>query len=129
MDAAKRLRVRLRAFRRCEYCRIHEHYEPYAFHLEHIVPKKHGGGDSDDNLAWCCQNCNLGKGANLSGRIGSKTVELFNPRRQVWVQHFRWRGAVLVGKTEYGRATVLVLNINNPDRVRMRKFLIASRRF
>lgn len=61
MDAATRRFVRARAGSRREYCRIHEDDEPYAFHLEHIVPKKHGGDDDRLNLAWSCQSCNLGK--------------------------------------------------------------------
>src|SRR5258708_23971581 len=112
MDAAIRRRVQMRAGRRCEYCRIHEDDEPFAFHLEHITPKKHGGEDDITNLAWSCQNCNLGKGANLASRVGGKIVALFNPRRQSWRRHFRWTGALIVGKTLCGRATVKVLNIN-----------------
>ena len=45
MDFALRDLVRQRADQRYEYCRIHEDDEPYAFHLEHVIPKKHGGGD------------------------------------------------------------------------------------
>jgi hypothetical protein len=83
---------------RCEYCRIHEDDEPYAFHVEHIVPHKHGGGDDPSNLAWSCQSCNLGKSSNLSGWIAGEIVALFHPRRQRWKRHFRWRGARLVGR-------------------------------
>lgn len=67
MDAATRRLVQARAGLRCEYCRIIEGDEPYAFHLEHIVPKKHGGDDDPSNLAWSCQSCNLGKSSNLAG--------------------------------------------------------------
>ena len=90
MDVASRELARQRAGRRCEYCHIHEDDEPYAFHLEHIVPKKHGGGDDPSNLAWSCHSCNLGKGANLAGLVQGKTVTLFHPRRQQWNRHFRW---------------------------------------
>jgi hypothetical protein len=126
MNAATRRLVRKRAGRRCEYCRIHEDDEPFAFHLEHIVPKKHGGSDSPSNLAWGCHNCNLGKGPNLSGRVRGEIVPLFNPRRQQWQRHFRWKGPVLVGRTKCGRATVHVLNINADDRIKLRGILMAS---
>ena len=33
-------------------------------------------------------------------------VPLFNPRRDVWRDHFRWDGAVLMGITPVGRTTV-----------------------
>ena len=42
-------------------------------------------------------------------------VELFHPRRDIWIQHFEWLGIDLVGKTATGRATVLVLAVNAPD--------------
>jgi len=125
MHAALRRLVRLRAGRRCEYCRIHEDDEPYAFHLDHIVPKKHGGDDRASNLAWSCHGCNLGKGANLAGRVGASVVALFHPRGQRWKRHFRWAGSVLVGRTRRGRVTIAVLNINRDDRLRLREILIA----
>jgi len=99
MDLASREMVRQRAAGRCEYCRIHEDDEPYAFHLEHIIAKKHGGRDDLSNLAWSCHSCNLAKGANLSGRVHSEVVTLFHPRRQQWNRHFRWMGPILAGKT------------------------------
>jgi hypothetical protein len=129
MDAATRRLVQMRAGRRCEYCRIHEDDDPYAFHLEHIVPKKHDGSDDVSNLAWSCHNCNLGKGSNLSGNVRGEIVALFDPRRQDWARHFRWQGAVLVGKTKCGRATVRVLNINDADRVQLRETLRAAGEF
>ena len=127
--AATRELVRKRAVGRCEYCRIHEDDEPYVFHLEHIIPIKHGGGDDPSNLAWSCHNCNLAKGANLSGRLQDETVPLFHPRQQQWNRHFRWVGPVLLGKTKCGTATVRVLNINADDRVRLRAILIKADRF
>jgi len=82
MDFALRDQVRQRAEGRCEYCRILEDDEPYAFHMEHIIPKKHGSGDDLENLAWSCHSCSLSKGANLSGRVQGTLVALFHPRRQ-----------------------------------------------
>lgn len=130
MDAATRRLVRNRAGHRCEYCHIHENDEAFAFHVEHIVSKKHGGDDHSSNLAWSCQNCNLGKSSNLAGRIRGEIVPLYNPREQVWNRHFRWVGAELVGKTSCGQATVHVLNINAEDRIEVRAILLAAgRRF
>jgi hypothetical protein len=129
MDAATRRRVWSRAANRCEYCRVHEDDEPYAFHVEHIVPRKHGGDDAPSNLAWSCQSCNLGKGSNLSGLLDGKIVALFHPRRQTWNRHFRWYGPRLVGKTKCGRVTIRVLNINASDRIALRQVLIALGEF
>ena len=55
-----------------------------------------------------------------------RIVGLFNPRIHKWARHFEWNGAVLVGKTPIGRATVLVLEINLSYRVELRESLIAE---
>jgi hypothetical protein len=129
MKARTRELARLRAGYRCEYCQIHEDDDPYAFHIEHIIAKKHGGDDALSNLAWSCHSCNLGKGSNLSGWLRNEVVPIFHPRKQQWHRHFRWRGALLVGKTKSGRATIRVLNINEDDRVELREILIEARLF
>jgi len=68
MDAAAKLLVRERASNRCEYCQLHQDDSPLAtLHIEHIIPKKHGGLDDADNLALACIDCNLKKGPNLTG--------------------------------------------------------------
>ena len=55
MDAFTREWVRQRAGYRCEYCCLHEDDDPlFTFHVEHIVAKQHGGGDSPSNLALAC---------------------------------------------------------------------------
>lgn len=50
MDAATRRLVRERAQDQCEYCRLSQEVQPYViFHVEHIVPRKHGGSDDPMN--------------------------------------------------------------------------------
>ena len=127
IEAALRQRVSLRAGNRCEYCLTHQEDDPlYTFHVEHIIPKKHGGHDRPLNLAWSCHNCNYAKGPNLSGRSHGKTVDLFHPRRQKWSRHFRWNGAQIVGRTHTGRATVAVLRLNAPHRLALRAALLTA---
>jgi HNH endonuclease len=132
MDTSTRERVLGRAGWRCEYCRIHQNDEPfYRLHIDHIVPKQHGGIDDPDNLALACHHDNEHKGTNLSG-VDSETgkvVRLFHPRRQRWSRHFRFEGPVIVGRTQCGRATVTVLALNAPDRVELRAALIAAGEF
>jgi len=53
-------------------------------------------------------------------------VRLFDPRRQLWKRHFEWRGAVLVGRTQIGRATIAVLNINDLQRLELRQMLMSQ---
>ena len=81
-----------------------------ALHVEHIIPKMHGGADAFDNLALACIDCNLHKGPNLTG-IDPRTkrvTKLFHPRLQRWDEHFEWHILYLVGKTTIGRTTRLM---------------------
>jgi len=116
-------RVRERAGDRCEYCQLHQDDSPLAsLHIEHIVPKKHGGSDDLDNLALACIDCNLHKGPNLTG-IDPETnevTELFHPRRQRWSNHFVWDGIYIVGQTVIGRTIVRVLDMNSDDQLALR---------
>ena len=83
------------------------------------------------NLALSCSGCNLYKASNIAGldHETGRLTRLFHPRTDVWDEHFAWEGSVLVGKTSIGRTTVEVLNINHPERVRLRKLLIRLRVF
>src|SRR5215204_7585517 len=106
-----RHRVHGRARGRCEYCHLPELLAYLPFEIEHVIAKQHGGKTIPRNLALACSACNKYKGPNLAG-IDPRTrkkVWLFNPRRQTWDRHFRWRGPVLMGRTAIGRATVRVL--------------------
>jgi hypothetical protein len=69
-----------------------------------------------------CIDCNLCKGANLTGidpSTGSVTL-LFDPRNQQWDEHFKWRGYRIIGRTDVGRATVNCLDLNSNDRLMIR---------
>jgi hypothetical protein len=123
MDQGTRLLVRQRAGNRCEYCQLSEEHSPLAkLQIEHIVPKKHGGSDAPSNLALACIDCNLHKGANLTGidPDNGQIVELFHPRLQAWQDHFAWNGCLAVGLSAIGRTTIRVLHINSEDRIRVR---------
>lgn len=123
MQDAVRQRVRSRAGHRCEYCHLRQEDSPLArLHIEHIIPKKHGGTNQEQNLALACIDCNLHKGSNLTG-IDPRTGEicrLFHPRRQRWDDHFQWQGIYIEGKTDTGRVTVRVLEMNSEDRLALR---------
>src|SRR3954463_15990336 len=120
MDAATRTLIRHRAGDRCEYCRLHQDQSPLASpQIEHIRPRKHHGTDDPDNLASACIDCNLHKGTNVAGYdpLTGTLTELFHPRRQVWSDHFVWRGLEIVGLTAVGRTTVDVLELNSAERL------------
>jgi hypothetical protein len=79
-------------------------------------------------LALACHRCNLRKGPNLTGidPITGEIVPLFDPRRDRWLDHFRFRGPVIEGVTAVGRATIKVLSMNDARRIERRE-LLASR--
>ncbi|KAA1260942.1 HNH endonuclease [Rubripirellula obstinata] len=54
MDKQARELVRKRAGGVCEYCRISGEFFHLQFQVEHIIAKKHRGGDEDSNLAFSC---------------------------------------------------------------------------
>ena len=123
IDERTRSFVRQRAGHGCEYCQLPEARSPVAkLQIEHVVPRKHGGGDETTNLALACVACNLRKGPNLTGidPDTGQVVELFNPRMQQWTEHFAWDGCTLVGITATGRTTIRVLDMNSSDRIRVR---------
>jgi hypothetical protein len=129
MDDGLKQLVRARAKDRCEYCRLPQDYAAYLrFQIEHIIAKQHGGKDAAGNLALACPHCHLHKGPNLTGidPLTRKLVRLFHPRRHMWARHFRWEGAVLVGRTAVGRTTVAVLNMNDEDQISVREALRAE---
>ena len=127
MDSTTKVLVRRRAGERCEYCLVRQEHFESALHIDHIVARQHGGDDSPSNLALSCNHCNLHKGPNLSGldRESGLLVPLFNPREQLWGDHFELNGAVIRGLTPTARATVHVLSMNASYLIELRADLIA----
>lgn len=122
MDAAVRERVRHRAGDRCEYCRLPQEFSDLRLHIEHVIPRQHGGDDRLENLALACPACNLSKGPNLTGLdpATGEIVRLFHPRHDAWHEHFAAEGTLITGKTAIARTTVQLLGFNDMDRVRVR---------
>lgn len=128
MDVATRRRVRERAGDRCEYCHLPQSAVDATFHVDHVVARQHLDHPADDfgSLALACDRCNFCKATNLSS-VDPETgdiVLLFNPRQDAWDEHFFVRGALIVGLTSIGRATVRLLQINAPHRIELRQWLL-----
>jgi hypothetical protein len=117
-----------RANGRCEYCHLPSAFHRGPFQIDHIIPDQHEGPTVSENLAIACLRCNNRKGPNLAGiPPGTKEiVRLFNPRADVWTEHFRWDGSLLVGLTPIGKATIAVLAINHPSAKAVREELMAE---
>jgi hypothetical protein len=116
MDQRLRELVRERAGGRCEYCGFPQKFSVRPFHCDHVVAQQHGGETVTENLAWACNHCNLHKGPNLTSidPMTGQTTRLFHPRSDHWEDHFLWQRPVLAGRTTIGRATVYILDANEP---------------
>jgi hypothetical protein len=131
VSAALRRDVTERANGRCEYCQYPSDASLLGFEIEHIIAEKHGGVTSPGNLALACPFCNRAKGSDLAS-IDPETGELtafFNPRTQNWLDHFQLDGPRIVPRTATGRVTVIIFQINHPDRLLERGQLIRVGRY
>jgi hypothetical protein len=114
-----------RAGSRCEYCLLSQACTVLPHEIDHIRARKHHGPTSLENTCLACAQCNGGKGSNVAAYdpLTGTLVPLFNPRLDIWSEHFVYDGPILIGQTPVGRATIEVLNINLPERVAHRRML------
>ena len=125
VSRALRRRVEQVAGERCGYRLTSVLNSGIPLELEHIIPVALGGATEEANLWLSCVSCNRRKSdliAAIDGLTGTR-VALFNPRTQRWRDHFAWSpdGALIVGITATGRATVEALNLNHAARVAARR--------
>ena len=118
-----RVFITARAGGRCEYCQMHQSLQGATFHIEHVVPRVKGGQSNSNNLALACPSCNLHKADRVSSQPSSSitAVAFFNPRSEVWAEHFEWDDYALVGKTEVGQVTIQALDLNHERRIKIRQ--------
>src|SRR5688572_3860107 len=123
--------VRDRAGECCEYCRVSQDFSDVTFHIEHVIAVVHGGKTAEANLALSCLRCNLYKGTNIAAAdpLTDEPTFLFHPRRHNWNDHFRLNGAVIEAITPEGRATILVLRLNETERLEERELLVLFRKY
>ena len=126
ISQSQRQFVRERAGGCCEYCLLALVSKTVPFHIDHIIPVKHGGLDDIDNLSLACFNYNAYKSHDLTGfdPATGEIIRLYHPRLQVWTQHFTLQDDMqIAGRTPEGRSTVRVLQINLVERVESRRAL------
>lgn len=115
----------------CEYCRIAETDTFFGCQVDHIVAQKHGGQTVAENLAYACAVCNQAKGSDL-GSLDPATGELvrfYNPRADVWADHFRHDDPQIESLTAIGRVTAVIFGFNRPERLLERSILLATGRY
>jgi hypothetical protein len=111
---------------RCSYCQSQQRLMGVSLTIDHIIPQSLGGATEMDNLCQACWDCNLIKGDRTSGthlQTGEQ-VRLFNPNQQKWPDHFGWSedGVYIIGVTDVGQVTIIVLRLNRPQLVEARRF-------
>ena len=98
-----------------------------ALQIDHIISEKQGGPTVLENLALACSTCNHYKGYAVVKYYyeSGKTVLLFNPRKQIWNEHFRLEeSGIIASVSETGEATIDILVLNEKIRVEGRFTLI-----
>ncbi len=127
---ALRQRVSEEARHRCGYCLTRETIVGAPMEIDHLHPRSLGGASEEGNLWLACSYCNEYKGNRVTAEDpeSGRVVLLFNPRLDVWNDHFTWveSGARVIGKTDVGRATVTSLRLNRKTLVRARRYWIAA---
>jgi hypothetical protein len=131
ISAEIRRLVRKRANSVCEYCLISEENSYFRHQLEHIISLKHGGSSQSDNLALACVFCNRNKGSDIASVVPGSTelTRFFNPRIDVWSNHFRLEDSQILPLTNIGEATIRILQFNSDDRVLEREILFRGGSF
>ena len=105
VSAELRRLVAARAGFTCEYCLIHQHDVHFGCEVDHIVSEKHSGPTLAENLAFARFYCNRHKGSDIASMDPQtgKLVKLFNPRVDVWAEHFQLRGGRIKWRKESER--------------------------
>jgi hypothetical protein len=100
----------------CQYCRLVQIGQAAVFHINHIVPRSHGGTTVESNLVLECPWCSLHKSNKLTGidATGGELVRLFHPLEQSWNDHLQIDPSGFCdGRTAVGRVTVAELKMND----------------
>jgi len=120
--------VAKRADFRCEYCRRPESDSFLRYQADHILSRKHGGTTTLENLAFACPTCNNFKGTDFGTILTDEeiVVRLFNPRKQIWFDHFEVADGEIIAKTDIGVATIKILKLNEVSRILERLDLITA---
>ncbi len=120
-----RQKVADQAHHRCGYCLTAQDKTRNGMSIEHLLPEMLGGLTEEENLWLACADCNSFKGDLIAAPdpFTDVMVALFNPRQQVWQEHFAWMedGTLILGRTATGRATIEALKLNRPNLIKSRK--------
>ncbi len=69
--------------------------------IDHVIPKRHGGKASWENLVCCCRRCNMKKSDKLAHQVGMKLAQ--PPRRPRYVPYISLTKYIVGRKNEVWR--------------------------
>jgi len=108
---------------RCGYCGVREEEAGTQLEIDHFQPRSVGGGDTLDNLVYCCPTCNRLKGDFAPTDAPSTTHRrLLHPKRDDSTAHLREEAdGRLTALTETGVFHIERLRLNRPPLVVLRR--------
>jgi len=114
---------------RCSYCLAAQRYVLSKLEIERIIPVTQDGSNDDVNLCLACRLCNLYISDQIEAvdPVTKVIVALFNPHtdleRSLPMGYGWWGtdGAIIIGVSPIGRATVEALRLNNEIAVEVRR--------
>lgn len=114
---------------RCNYYHTSSDVTGETNTIDHITPTARGGTSQEENLCVACRRCNRNKGTHVVAidPQTEKQAPLYNPRLQIWQEHFTWsrEGTEVIGLSPPGRATVELLQMNHQDIVNARRLWVS----
>jgi hypothetical protein len=115
--------------RKCIYCRMPDSMKDIELYgVEHYRPKGRFPGliTSYSNLFYACNPCNRRKGEYWPTRGKGKTHFVPNPCDQQMYKHLRFNGPVVEVKSTAGQVARELLDLNDPEAVAYRKFILEA---
>ncbi len=113
----------------CEYCQIHSDDMFLSFEIDHIISIKHGGKNDIENLAFACPHCNQHKGTDFATIQKDTIIRLFNPRKEIWKEHFESKNGEIISRTLIGEVSIKIFQLNKPDLIILRQILKEAGRY
>lgn len=113
--------------RKCVYCRMPDSMKDYELYgVDHYRPKSRFRYllTTYPNLFYCCNPCNRRKGEYWPPRGRANTHFVPNPCDHEMFKHLRFTGAVVEAKSEAGEVAEQLLDLNEPEAVAYRQFIL-----
>ena len=125
--------LKIEFFSKCVYCQISDGAKGAdTFEVDHYRPQKkfkHLAAEYT-NLFYSCSTCNRKKGGFWpSEEQRKKGLFIPNPCDYVMFEHLRYQGVEARPQSKAGDWTIRHLDLNEPERVKYREFIVDTGRY